>query len=255
MKPKRSLGQNFLHSTAALSQIITAAELDSPEVGPPCPVLEIGPGKGFLTEALLKAGAQVVAVEKDDQLYPFLQEKFASEIAIGQLKLIHGDIREINLELDHYKLVANIPYNLTGEIIRRFLETKNQPEAMVLMLQKEVAERIVARDNKESLLSISVKAFGEPRYVSTVKAGSFFPVPKVDSAILAIKNISQERLRGITPEKFFALVRQGFAHKRKTLKNNLPEATATLAACKISESERAENLKLDDWLCLAKNLA
>lgn len=260
MKPKKSLGQNFLHSTAALSQIITAAELTT-EARPPCTVLEIGPGKGFLTEALLKSGAKVVAVEKDDQLYPFLQEKFARAIGAGQLTLIHGDIRAIALDLGRYRLVANIPYNLTGEIIRRFLESENQPELMVLMLQKEVAERIVARprhggaSGKESLLSISVKAFGEPGYVSTVKAGSFFPVPRVDSAILAIKNISRERLQGIAPEKFFSLVRQGFAHKRKTLKNNLPEATNAFATCKISENERAENLKLDDWLCLAKNLA
>lgn len=255
------MGQNFLHSTAARAAIVRAAGLT--EAKPPCKVLEIGPGKGFLTEALLETDAKVVAVEKDDQLFSFLQEKFAEAIKNGQLELIHGDILELARgdtlgtlrnhlgQVGDYKLVANIPYNITGEIIRTFLESTKQPEMMVLMLQKEVAERIVAKDGKESILSISVKALGEPKYIQTVRAGSFFPVPKVDSAILAIENIHPLS----TEPYFFQIVRAGFAHKRKLLRGNLQCSTETLEKCNIGPQARAENLNLNQWICLTKNLS
>lgn len=264
MKPKKSLGQNFLHSTSALKAIIHAATVTT-EVRPPYKVLEIGPGKGFLTEALLQAGASVIAVEKDDNLFELLQEKFASEIKSGQLELIHDDILDFapkffsTPQALSYQLVANIPYYLTGEIIRVFLEADRQPRAMVLMLQKEVAERIIAKDGRESILSISVKIFGEPKYLKTVRAGSFFPKPKVDSAILLISDISRERLAGVNPEKFFEVLRAGFAHKRKILSSNLkqiwPRSTEVLEACKINPNSRAENLNLNQWQCLAQKLS
>lgn len=260
MRPKRSLGQNFLTSVAARTAIVRAAQLghdsQNPTEDSPPWVLEIGPGKGFLTEGLLAAGAQVIAVEKDDQLYAFLQEKFGQAIGAGRLKLIHGDILHFPSSLlpSNYKLIANIPYNLTREIIRRFLETENRPNLMVLMLQKEVAERIVglprakSRDQiRESLLSISVKAFGEPKYIQTVRAGSFFPKPRVDSAILAIKNIRPARFD-------LDIVRVGFAHKRKLLKSNLNCSTEIFEKCKIDPQARAENLTLDQWICLNQQL-
>lgn len=259
MRPKKSLGQNFLHSTAAREAIIQTARLrgNATEDSPPDigqTVLEIGPGKGFLTERLLEAvgkTGKVVAVEKDDALLAFLQEKFAEAIKTSQLELIHGDILEFNPQnLGRYKLIANIPYYLTGEIIRQFLESANPPEMMVLMLQKEVAERIVAKDSRESILSISVKAFGEPKYIQTVKAGSFFPVPKVDSAILAINNIKPLA----DSRAFFGIVKTGFAHKRKLLRGNLACSTEVLEKCKIEPQARAENLNLNQWLCLTNTL-
>jgi 16S rRNA (adenine1518-N6/adenine1519-N6)-dimethyltransferase len=268
MRPKKSLGQNFLHSTTAREAMIRAVGLGGGGLASaPCTmVLEIGPGKGFLTEALLETAVKVVAVEKDDELFDFLREKFAPAIKSGQLELIHGDILELikgealeplRPHLENYQLVANIPYNLTGEIIRQFLESENQPAMMVLMLQKEVAERIVAKNGKESLLSISVKAFGEPKYIQTVRAGSFFPIPKVDSAILAIENISRHKLSSrscLDDKKFFEIVRAGFAHKRKLLHRNLQCSTEILEKCNLNPQVRAENLNLNQWICLTKDL-
>jgi 16S rRNA (adenine1518-N6/adenine1519-N6)-dimethyltransferase len=266
MRPKKSLGQNFLTSVAARQAIIRAANLGpTTEDGLPY-VLEIGPGKGFLTEALLETAGKegkVVAVEKDDLLIEELAGKFEKEIKSGQLELIHGDILDLAPRGGgqasapwgkDYKLVANIPYNITGEIIRTFLETESQPQMMVLMLQKEVAERIVARNHHESILSISVKAYAEPRYIQTVKACSFFPKPKVDSAILAIQNISKDNFKEVSEEKFFSIVKKGFAHKRKMLRSNLNCSEEFLKSCMINPEARAEELTVKQWLYLSKNL-
>src|SRR3989344_7754683 len=184
MRAKKSLGQHFLKNEKALATIVKAGNVSVKDT-----ILEIGPGTGALTEKLLAANCQVLAIEKDDKLYEFLKTKFEKEIKNGKLRLIHDDILEFDLsklEAISYKLISNIPYNITGAILKKFLETNYQPERMVLLVQKEVAERIVARNNKESILSISVKAYGTPRYIETVKAGSFVPVPKVDSAIMVI---------------------------------------------------------------------
>ena len=180
MYAKKSLGQHFLKSERALSSIIESAKISPGET-----ILEIGPGLGVLTEKLLDAGAKVIAVEKDDSLFVFLKEKFGEKI-----NLIHEDILDFDSnDLGKYKIVANIPYNITGAILEKFLSADNQPESMVLLVQKEVAERIVARNNKESILSISVKAYGDPKYIEKVLAGSFVPAPNVDSAIILIKNM------------------------------------------------------------------
>ncbi|MDE2172684.1 MAG: 16S rRNA (adenine(1518)-N(6)/adenine(1519)-N(6))-dimethyltransferase, partial [Patescibacteria group bacterium] len=162
-RAKKSLGQHFLTSKLVLAQIISAAALKPGER-----VLEIGPGTGILTEALLAAGAKLTAIEKDDRAIGFLQRKFALEIAEGRLNLIHGDVLESDTSLlascpTPYALVANIPYYITGAILEKFLEYGPQPDRMILLVQKEVAERIVAHDGKESVLSLSVKAFGRPR--------------------------------------------------------------------------------------------
>jgi len=240
MQQKKSLGQNFLKSKGAIAKMVTVSGARKGDN-----VLEIGPGLGVLTEALLATGASVVSVEKDDRLIPILQEKFEKEIKSGQLRLIHDDILEFNVSKvpfaisefmargtldtpDTYKIVANIPYYITGQVIRKFLEAENQPDSMTLLLQKEVAERIVAKDGKESLLSLSVKIFGEPKYIQTVKRGSFEPAPNVDSAIIHIADISRKNFEGadadvdgIFEEKFFKLIHAGFAHKRKQLLPNL----------------------------------
>ncbi len=209
MKAKKSLGQNWLKSESAINEILKSGELEAGEL-----VLEIGPGRGALTKALLSQGVKVLAVEKDDFLIKDLQEKFGSEIKAGKLILIHQDISDFNVEkglktLDKgkYKLIANIPYYITGQIIRQFLsQTTNQPNLMVLMVQREVAQRIVAKDNKESILSMSVKAYGEPKYIKTVPAGAFDPKPKVDSAILQIRNITRDKLKEVKEEDFFEII-------------------------------------------------
>jgi len=258
MYAKKSLGQNFLNSKAVAHDIVRAAEL-----APTDTVLEIGPGKGFLTEELTASGAHVIAVEKDDRMIPLLSEKFAEAISNKQFTLIHGDIVEIlekgTLKLPStYKLVANIPYYLTGYLVRVFLEAPSKPERMILMLQKEVADRIVARDKKESILSIAVKTYGTPRLVKKVPARYFTPAPKVDSAVLAIENISSKNFIDADAEKrFFEIVRTGFAHKRKKLAGNLRElfgdkTIPILTQANVSVDVRAEDIALDDWLALTK---
>ena len=256
---KKSLGQNFLTNTGIVASIVDAASIIPLET-----VLEIGPGKGILTQELLKRGAKVIAVEKDDELIPFLEEKFKKEIDEKQLILIPDDI--LNLEsakntafnLKDYKLVANIPYYITGLIIRKFLTTKNQPKQMVLLVQKEVAERIIAENGKQSLLSVSVKVYGTPKYIKTVKAGSFTPAPKVDSAILLIDNISKNFFNNITEERFFEVLHAGFAHKRKQLFGNLRAVfdenilREKMKMAEIPENTRAEDLSLENWRKLSE---
>lgn len=258
---KKTLGQNFLRSKKALAQIIEAAEL-----GPRDTMLEIGPGEGVLTEALLTTGTRVISVEKDDRLVPSLESKFKNEIASGKLKLIHADILDWKIEnwkIENYKLVANIPYYITGQVLRKFLAGEIQPKLAVLMLQKEVAERIVARDGKQSLLSISVKAYGKPEIVAKVSKTAFTPQPKVDSAILKISNISKRFFQDLSPslpkregEKvFFEIIKFGFSHKRKKLLSNLKSSgyqnlEKTFERCGVSKDARAENLTLTNWGCL-----
>ena len=264
---KKSLGQNFLKSKSALKSIRDAADPNGLDI-----ILEVGPGKGALTEVLLPFPAKIIAIEKDSRLIPLLKEKFAEAIATGKLDIIEQDILEFdpmalkgyNLEYFDYKIVANIPYYITGALLRKFLTTEYQPTLMVLLLQKEVAKRIVARDEKESLLSISVKVYGTPKYIETVKAKYFSPEPKVDSAILLIEHISKKFFteNNLDEENFFELVRAGFAHKRKVLINNLKntfpkdenkDIREIFNHVGISEKARAEDLNLEQWKSLAQH--
>ncbi len=254
MEKKKSLGQNFLHNPYYLSLIADTAEITPGEV-----VLEVGPGEGALTRELLSRGATVVAVEKDSRLIPILKETFAQELKAKKLFLHEGDALELSpRELKirgKYKVVANIPYYITGLLIRKFLSEEKQAELLVLLVQKEVAERI-ARSKKESILSLSVKAYGEPKYIKTVPRGAFAPSPKVDSAILRISGVSRKNFKKTAAEeKFFKLVKAGFAQKRKLLKKNL---SALLGSASdelftkenISFTARAEDVPLEKWLGL-----
>ena len=244
------LGQHFLTSKGALAKIVDAADPAGDDI-----ILEIGPGKGILTEALLSFAGKVIAVEKDVGLAEGLREKFAKEISDGRFDLIAGDIRGFDTRTlesygHPYKVVANIPYYLTGFIIEKFLTASCKPERLVLLVQKEVAERILARDGKESLLSLSVKAYGEPRIVAAVRKGSFSPPPSVDSAILLIERVSRRNFTDAAEEsRFFKLLHAGFAHKRKRLAKNLAEAGFP-AAAQAAADRRAEDLTLPEWLGL-----
>lgn len=260
MKPKKSLGQHFLTSTGAIDTIIDAGDVVGDDV-----ILEIGPGRGVLTEKLLFFGGKVIALEKDTELITHLQEKFNKEIRSGKLDLLECDALEFDPQVlefydSRYKLIANIPYYITGEIIRKFLEATYQPERTVLMVQKEVAERIVAKDDKESILSISVKAYGTPHYIKTVKAGSFFPVPNVDSAILSIDNISKDFFEGFSEKDFFNLLHAGFKSKRKKLSSNLSpliskeKVTGGFETLNIDPNTRAEDVSINTWKQLAQKL-
>lgn len=252
-RKKKSLGQNFLRSTSVVKKIVASADITAGEI-----VLEVGPGKGILTRALLDSGARVVAVEKDDRLIPELSELFAEEVALGTFTLVHGDILELFptsiplIKNGNYKVVANIPYYISGALLRIFLESDCQPASMVLMLQKEVARRIVAQDKKESILSVSVKAYGTPQYIDTVKKEMFKPIPNVDSAVLKIHTISKDFFAGIEEETFFTLIKTAFGQKRKTLGNTLRaifgvETEKVLEGAGIQKNARPEDLTLLDW--------
>lgn len=251
---KKSLGQNFLMHAQTAERIVAAAELPAGAT-----VLEIGPGTGMLTRALLAAGMQVVAVEADQELVPTLEETFAGEVAGGRLTLVHSDIRNFDVSSlpADYHLVANIPYYITGEIIRSFLTSKQKPRSMTLLVQKEVAERI-ARDPKGSMLSIAVRTYGTPIYRFTVPRGAFRPAPKVDSAVLSIQQIADPFPSEAEEAWFFAVLRSGFAHKRKRLAKNLEAVAekggiaAAFSTLSLKETVRAEDVSLQEWRELAQ---
>lgn len=256
MRAKKSLGQHFLMHARIAERIALAAKLS-----PDAVVFEIGPGTGMLTRELLKLSRKVIALEADSTLFETLQTTFASDITERRLELIHGDIRTFDITTlpKGYALVANIPYYLTGEIFRMFLGTKHQPNAMTLLVQKEVAERIVGnpersrgvRTKKESILSLSVKAYSTPHYEFTVPRGAFKPAPTVDSAVLTICDISRKNFSSRTEEqRFFIFIHAGFAHKRKFVRNNLTDAG--LSAGDIPPKARAEDVPLPVWLAVSK---
>lgn len=262
MKPKKSLGQNFLTSIPARLAIVEAGEVSSTDT-----ILEVGPGKGFLTKAILDTGASVIALEKDQDLLPLLRENFSTDVISDRLTLLEGDVlhfepKNYKLKANGYKLIANIPYYITGAILSHFLSSDTQPTTMVVLIQKEVAERICARDTKESLLSLSVKAYGDPKIVYRVNKGSFNPIPTVDSAVLQIKNISKSHFRDAHHEEtFFALIHAAFAHKRKYALSNIKavftniDIPSLFKEYALSEKVRAEDVTLATWIQISSRIS
>src|SRR3989344_3207481 len=257
MEKKKSLGQHFLRAKPHLQAVADAAHIKEGET-----VLEIGPGEGSLTSVLLERGAKVVAVEKDRRLVPLLREKF-KHFDISKFEVIEGDALKFDiakLKIENFKLVGNIQYYITGALFKKFLTAPHQPSTLVFLIQKEVAQRIIGNPStssgsqKESILSLSVKAYGTPKYVKTVPAGAFSPPPKVDSAILAVENISRKNFESDVHEaKFFELVKKGFSQKRKFLKNNLgPDYYSFLQKARIDDKARAEDVPLLKWLDLSR---
>jgi 16S rRNA (adenine1518-N6/adenine1519-N6)-dimethyltransferase len=246
-KVKKSLGQHFLMHARIAERIADTAPVTREDV-----VFEIGPGTGMLTRALLARAKKVIALETDRTLHEKLSVDFAAEIALGRLKLIFGDIRTFDFATlpKKYIVVANIPYYITGEIIRLLLEASTQPHSVTLLVQKEVAARI-ARSKKESILSLSIKVYGTPTYEFTVPRGAFLPAPKVDSAVLSIRSISRKNFKNTSEEThFFDLIKTGFAHKRKLLAKNL--TAFGLPPNALPPKARAEDLSTQDWLALAQ---
>lgn len=252
------LGQHFLTGVWAARKLAEAAAKEGSET-----ILEVGPGKGALTRELLASGKRVVAVEKDETLSAFLESEFAGEITSRRFALIQGDIRNFSpgdagLRSGEYTVAANIPYYITGEIIRAFLTAPAQPRAMFLLVQKEVAQRIVSA--KESLLSLSVKAYGSPKIIERVSRGNFSPPPSVDSAIIGITGISRANFEDLDERAFFKIARLGFSSKRKFLLNNLStrfgkeRVGSAFCHAGLDKNIRAESVPLKAWLSLARSL-
>jgi len=265
------LGQNFLKDENVVAKIIKAADLKSDDV-----VLEVGPGKGVLTKELAQLSNKVIAVEKDGELakktagnfqFSIFNFQSISNDSILNFKnntaIISGDILEINLnkllevnDVVSYKVIANIPYYITSKIIRLFLESENPPSEMILMVQKEVAERIVAKPGQMSILAASVQYYAEAEILFEVPREAFDPAPEVDSAVIRItmskeqKTIDKQEIN-----KFFKIVKAGFCARRKTLVNNLSnsfhlnkkEVEEKLEAIGIASAARAQELSVEDW--------
>ena len=247
------LGQNFLTNEEIAKKIAESVNIKGDNV------LEIGSGKGILTKHLAEYAEKVLAVEIDQRLIETLGNNFKN------IDIIKGDILKINLpklieenNFQNYKVVANLPYYITSKIIRLLLETKYPPTEMILMVQKEVGERIVALDGKESILSISVKFYANPEILFDVSRENFEPAPEVDSVVVRIKR--KEKIPDVDIIKFFSLVRAGFSAKRKMLVNNLSsslnlpkeKASELMKKAGLEPGVRAEKLGVEDWVKLLK---
>ena len=284
MKPKKSLGQNFLRDKSVLEKIIQAAALKADDF-----VIEVGPGEGALTEELVKHANKVICIEKDDILAGNLARNF--QFSLGNFEsisndpilnfknkaaVIAGDILKVNLpelieknDFQNYKVIANIPYYITSPIIQLFLETKYSPTEMILMVQKEVAERICAAPGQMSILAVAVQYYAQAELLFYVDKNSFWPVPEVDSAVIRITSHSIPSPPAPLPstgeggKKFFRVVRAGFSARRKILANNLAsgfqlEKSATEEILKKSGLEpnvRAQELSIDQWRKLSEKFS
>lgn len=256
IEPKKSLGQNFLFDENVLARIVAAAELRPFE-----PVLEIGPGLGSLTRLLAQTAASVTAVELDNRFLPILQTELAY---FDNVQLIHGDILEQDLDAlfdQPYKVVANVPYYITGAILRHLLSAQQKPTSLVMTVQKEVAERITAVPPQMSLLAVSTQLYGHAETITTIKAGAFWPRPDVDSAVIRLTLFPEPLLPFTEEKRFFTLVKTGFSQKRKQLKNNLrqlgynpSEILGILDKAGVDGRRRAETLTLSEWISIYKNL-
>lgn len=253
IKPSRSKGQNFLINEKIYDEIVSAAAVNSKDT-----ILEVGPGLGFLTARLAKAAKKVIAVELDDKLAEFLQIGLDSQ-DVTNVEVVNQDILKFNPEVlePNYKVVANLPYNITSIFLRTFLNHNNRPQSLVLMLQKEVAQRLAAKPGDMSMLALSVQFFGDVEIIREVKAGNFWPEPKVDSAVvrLILKDENHSDIKRTEEKAFFRMAKIGFSAKRKMLKNNLAaglqiessEAEKILNSIGLNIRTRAEDLSVKDW--------
>ena len=256
LRPSRELGQNFLVDPGALQEIVSAAELSSDDT-----VVEIGPGLGVLTYELLRHAGRVIAIELDKRLAARLPGEFPWA---NNLTVVQGDVLRVNIgELvgeKAYKVVANLPYQITSAIIRHFLEVTPTPQVLVIMVQWEVAERIVAKPPNMSVLAHSVQYYAEPSIVARVPADSFVPAPKVDSAVLRLVRRPQPLVQVDDVDAFFRTIKAGFLQARKKLSNALPNGLAgmgitlekdaalqVLAMAGVDPARRAETLTMEEW--------
>lgn len=288
IKPARSKGQNFLIQEEIYERIVAAAEIQAHDK-----IIEVGPGLGFLTAKLAAKAKQITAIELDDKLASYLKSALISK-KIDNVVVINQDVMKFdirNLIMDEKiqresstslnmsannnasqfdqisnikypisscKIVANLPYNITSQFLRKFLESELRPELMVLMLQKEVAQRIIAKPGEMSLLSVSVQFYALPEIIEFVPASAFWPVPEIDSAVIRLTTNSDLPLKSDEIRDFFRMVKFGFSARRKMLKNNLAgaykisqnECASILNKAGLKEKARAQDLSLQEWVHL-----
>lgn len=264
LTPSKKYGQNYLISDAPIKKMIEVADIKKTDT-----IIEIGPGFGVLTFALAEKAKRVIAFEIERKL-----QKYWDKNTSENLEVIWGDalnkLQDISSTLHEYKVVANLPYQITSNILRTLLELENKPESITVMVQKEVADRIIAKPRSTnsgkvgemSVLAVSVQYYGEPKIVTKVAKGSFWPAPKVDSAVLHINIKTQEYHNREFDKKFFEVVRAGFANKRKQLWRNLSvglnlegeKIKSVLSEIVGNEKIRAEELSVDEWIKITQLL-
>lgn len=264
LRPSRQNGQNFLIDKIVLDKLIQVADLKPTDT-----VLEVGAGFGVITKELFKFARRVIAVELDRKMIPIISRNVKN---VKNLELVNADVLKLNftdlgLHASSFKIIANLPYNITSHFLRQRLTQSPQPERMVLIVQREVAERICALAGKMSLLSVSAQFYSEPRLISLVPRVAFWPEPEVDSAIVEMRAIGKKREQPASPSiddnNFFRLVRIGFSARRKMLKNNLANglkldeeiAKQALEKIGLDAKIRAQDLSVKQWLDLAGELA
>lgn len=257
LRPIRGRGQNFLVEPKVVRAMADAAGVSAGDK-----VLEIGPGPGILTEELVGRGARVLAVELDPKLARIVRERVASE----RLEVLQGDILDfgndglaerLGAEEEGYKVVANLPYSITSDALRKFIAERPRPASFTVMVQREVADRVTAAPPKMSLLSVVMQSYGDARKVMNVPASYFHPSPRVDSAVLHVRVLPEEeleeRLSGTNPERLLGIAKIGFAAPRKQLKNTLsgrfPKAALddAFTSAGVDPAARPERLSVSDW--------
>ena len=263
LRAQKKFGQHFLTDPRILESIANAGD-----VSPEDTVLEIGPGLGHLTRVLARRARRVVAVEIDEELATRLKTEFAStsNVTIERGDILEYDLIELagtNLEpAPPFKVIANLPYYITSAILRHLLEATHKPRVIVVMVQRQVAQRLIARPPMMNLLAVSVQCFAQARIVRTVAAGAFYPRPKVDSAVVRLDVLDTPVIAAPDTARFFDIVRAGFGEKRKQLRNSLAhglgldpfQMESILAHIHIDPSRRAETLSLDEWAALCRAL-
>jgi 16S rRNA (adenine1518-N6/adenine1519-N6)-dimethyltransferase len=259
-KAKKSLGQHWLNDNASLNAICDAADVQEGDH-----ILEIGPGQGSLTNKLLQRGAHVIAVELDETLAKNLPHRVSATPGTHlSLEVVQGNILEFNLTIlpPGYKVVANIPYYLTSNLLRVLCESSNPPSAVALLVQKEVAQRIAAKPGNMSVLSVSAQLYYTPTLGQIVPAKLFTPPPKVDSQIISLTLRHKPLFKDLDGKKFFSVVKAGFSSRRKKLRSSLSgglhinkeEADELLIKAGINGNLRAQELSLEDWYKMYKSL-
>ena len=261
LTPSKKYGQNYLISDGPINKIISAGELTKDDT-----VIEVGPGFGILTLALSPLVKHVIAYEIERKLQPYW---LAKQKEFPNVEIVWGNaldkIKNEKLKIKNFKVMANLPYQITSHALRTFLEMENKPERIIVMVQKEVADRICAKPGEMSLLAVSVQLYAQPIIFFEVNRENFWPRPAVDSAVIRIGRIKTQKeaagwLGAVKEEEFWRLVRIGFAAKRKQLQNNLAAglkvpslvARGWLILAHLAPTVRAQELSLVDWLRLAK---
>ena len=256
LRPSKQYGQNFLLNEEVVKKMIEAGKISKKDT-----VLEVGPGFGVLTLSISEKAGKVVAYEIEKKIREYWEEK---QKEYKNLEIVWGNIlysNKLQVGNGKYKVVANLPYQITSQVIRFFLEQENKPESMVIMVQKEVGERICAKPGDLSVLGLSVQFYGEPEIVSLVSKNDFFPEPKVDSAV--IKIFLKKDLPDVNEKKFFDFIKAGFINKRKLLIKNLKNYFGKKNKEKIdkafekmgfSNNIRAQELSLEEWIKLFKEV-